>query len=68
MLLINSFSLLFTLIGLYGHLYINTICIGLHGVLTMSIIGAFCLYTIVEIIVFLTIEVLILLMFLILLL
>ena len=59
MLFINSVSLLLTLIGLYGHLNINIICIGLHSILITAIIGAFCLYTVIEIIVFLTLEVLI---------
>ena len=59
MLAINTISLLLTLVGLYGHLNINIVCICLHSVLTTSIIGGFCLYTVVEIIVFLTIEVLI---------
>ena len=54
MLVINTFSLLFTLIGLYGVLYINTIGIGMHAVLTTAIIGGFCLYTVLEIIVMIT--------------
>ena len=57
MLMINTFSLLFTLIGLYGVLYIHTICIGTHAVLTTAIIGGFCLYTVLEIIVMMTLEV-----------
>lgn len=54
MLMINTFSLLFTLIGLYGVLYINTYCIGIHAISTTAIIGGFCLYTVLEIIIMLT--------------
>ena len=57
MLVINTISLILTLIGLYGHLNLNIICIGLHSILTTAIIGAFCLYTVTELIIFLTIEV-----------